>query len=80
VQLKLGARQRKDSLHKEGRNKTEITGCSTQSEDEENKSFRPVVPWDESHVSVGSLLALSYGRKQRKRKRKYEVRTARKAH
>jgi hypothetical protein len=32
VQLKLGTRQRKDSMYKEGRDKAESTGCSVQSE------------------------------------------------
>jgi hypothetical protein len=59
VQLKLGTRHRKDSLHKEGRNRTERTGCSTQSEDEEKQKVQtssasgrvtgecwgPVGPW-----------------------------------
>jgi hypothetical protein len=31
VQLKLGTRHRKDSLHKMGRDRAESTGCSTQS-------------------------------------------------
>jgi hypothetical protein len=64
VQLKLGTRHRKDSLHKEGRDRAESTGCSAQSEVEVNRRFRPAVPRDESHVSVGGLLALGYGRKE----------------
>jgi hypothetical protein len=33
-----------------------------------NIRFRPEVPRDESHVSVGGLLALGYGRLRRLRK------------
>jgi hypothetical protein len=32
VQLKLGTRHRKDSLHEEGRDRAESIGCSAQSE------------------------------------------------
>jgi hypothetical protein len=32
VQLKLGTRHIKDSLHKEGKDRAESTGCPTQSE------------------------------------------------
>jgi hypothetical protein len=60
VQLKLGTRHRKDSLHKIGRDRAESTGCSVQSAVEVIQRFNPTVTRDESHVSVGGLLALGH--------------------
>jgi hypothetical protein len=40
VQLKLGTRHRKDSLHKEGRDKEEITDYLAQYEDEEKQKVQ----------------------------------------
>jgi hypothetical protein len=41
VQLKLGTRHKKDSLHKEGRDRAEIPGCSAQSEFEVKQKVQP---------------------------------------
>jgi hypothetical protein len=66
VQLKLGTRHRKDSLHKEGRDRAESTGCSTQSEVEVKQKVQscsdlgrvtcecwgPVGPWLWKKVNI----------------------------
>jgi hypothetical protein len=66
VQLKLGTRHKKDSLDIEGRKggielKEQATLCSLKWKG--NRNSRPEVPWDESRVSFGGLLALGYGSK-----------------
>jgi hypothetical protein len=63
VQLKLGTRHRKDSLHTRWRNRVENTRCTGQPEVKVQKKANIKVPWDESQVSVVGLLALGYGRK-----------------
>jgi hypothetical protein len=60
VQLKLGTRHRKYSLHMIGRDRAESTGYSAQSAVEVIQRLNPVVTQDESHVSVGGLLALGH--------------------
>jgi hypothetical protein len=61
VQLKLGTRHRKDSLHTIGRDKAESTGCSIAVYSQSKyRRFNLAVTQDESHVSVGGLLALGY--------------------
>jgi hypothetical protein len=63
VQLRLGTRHKKDSLHTGWRNREGSTGCTAQSEVEVKQKVHIKVPRDESQVSVGGLLALGYGKK-----------------
>jgi hypothetical protein len=62
--LRLGTRHKKDSLDTGWMNKAGSTGCATQSEVKVKQKIQIRVPRDESHVSVGGLLALGYGRKR----------------
>jgi hypothetical protein len=52
-----------------GRNIEKSTDCAVQFAVEEKKKVHIRVPQDESHVSVGGLLALSSGNKRRLRKK-----------
>jgi hypothetical protein len=75
VQLRLGTRHKKDSLRTGWRNRAESTGYVAQFEVEVKKKVQLKVPQDESEVSVGGMLALVYGRKQRlmEKKSKHEL-------
>jgi hypothetical protein len=53
-----------------GRDKAESTGCSTQSAVEVKGRLNLAVTRDESHVSVGGLLALGYVLRKKERLRK----------
>jgi hypothetical protein len=65
MQLKMGTRNRKDSLHKgwrEGKDKNaKVVLRSLKLK--KNRKLRYEVPQDESQVSVGGFLALRYGSK-----------------
>jgi hypothetical protein len=63
VQLKLGTRHRKDSLHTVGGTEQKAQAALRSLKSKKNRRFRSEVPRDESQVSVGGLLALGYGRK-----------------
>jgi hypothetical protein len=60
VQLKLGTKHRKDRLHMIGRNKVESTGYSAQPTAQVKRRLNLAVTQDESHVSVGGMLAFGY--------------------
>jgi hypothetical protein len=71
VQLKLGTRHRKYSLHTLGKERAEITSYSAQPEDKAIRRVRSDLPQDESQVSDGGLLALRYGSKQRVKQKRW---------
>jgi len=55
---------------RERRHKAETKAALCSPKSKKNKRIRFKVPRDESQVSVGFLLALGYGRKQRTRKKR----------